>query len=124
MENFMHGFSLFLLFAIQAGAATPPPNDDVGRTASECGFFYMSSFKFAPTATPEQKSSTKYLQNVMFSIAKENGVSADAFQRIIEVYQPELDQHIAAKDKQYVQSEVDRCGAFAKRQAENKLHGH
>ena len=120
----MHGFGPFLLFAIQAGTATQPPNEDVGRTAAECGFFYMQSSKFAPIATAEQKSSTKYLQDLMLSIAKENGVSAEAFQRIVELYQPELDQHIAEKDKQFVQSEVDRCSEFAKRQAEKRVHGH
>ncbi|MGH9694631.1 MAG: hypothetical protein ACRD5Z_10840 [Bryobacteraceae bacterium] len=109
---------IFLILATQAGFATQTQHGDLGRTAAECGFFYFSSGNWAPIATDQQRNAAKSLQNIMFSIAKRNGVSSEEFRKIVEPYKRELDQHILGHDRAFIQSEADRCGALAKREAE------
>lgn len=108
----------FLIFVAQAGLAAQTQHGDVGRAAAECGFFYFSSKNWAPIATDKQRNAAKSLQNIMFSIAKQNGVSSEEFREIVEPYKRELDQHVLEHDRAFIQSEADRCGALAKREAE------
>ena len=113
----MQILTIVMLLAAQASGTSQPPDESIGRTASECGMFFMT-MQANSTATEQEKSATKYLENLMFSQAKENGISAQEFRQIIEPYKKDLDRRLSEKDVEFIRSEASRCSAFAKSEAQ------
>ena len=108
---------MILFLSAQVAFAAQAQDRGIGRGAAECGFFYLSSQKWAPIATDKQRAAAKSLQNLMFVIAKRHGISSSEFTNIIEVYKPKLDQHISEHDRNFIQGEANRCFALAMREA-------
>ena len=114
----MYSVMLAILNLAPATAATDASSEDIGRTATECAAFY-SSFRSYVARTDEEKKSVKEMQNFMTTLAKENGTSQAKFVEIWVPYQRELNRR-APGDAAYVQSQLDRCSEFAKREVKKR----
>ncbi len=113
----MHLLPLAFLLATQASASPQARIENVGRDAAQCMAFYQAVEKYV-ARTEQERQVTKEMQGFMLVLGKESGISVDAFEQIRSSQEHELESRVRANDRVYLDGEQDRCGTFAKRQAE------